>query len=1385
MKTAQPVDALAKELFPEVDIEIGNRAITVLAALGSLARRSPGEPGLMPCRVHSFHRGLAGLWVCMDPNCTELTPSERGGIAGKLYSQPVEVCSCGARVFELYTCRKCGTAYARAYTNDIDNPAFLWSTPGEVFKTHEGFIGSLIPIDLLLEEPLIPQISILKEIDLITGRLNPVSPSGRMRPIYTINLAAMGHNEMMENDDEDGVASVGRSGEFIRCAVCGRNDRGKSPVQDHETKGEQPFQALLTRQISVQPPSQAMPTHLAPLRGRKVLVFSDSRQTAAKLAPKLQDLSMRDALRPLILSGFAKLQSIAKIEQELSLNDIYFALILSSHLPHPNSVRLRPELQRAVGENYQPASDIVARAVKTGILSPNREADLIKLLRKFREEEHPPRSLLKGMLEVVINAYLGFEDLGLATIIEKEEYSDQIDRLPGISGFAENKDQKLALARLWIRSWSKQIWFNYTPGEMWMNEIKGRKNVVPRNIDKYLGDKNARTIFKKEWQSELLKMFTEEMPGKIYRLRASRLSLLLGGEWAYCQSCRSTQRPFPGLNKCINSKCLKNTVARIDPDHDEVFKARKGYYRQTTLEAMKEPPNPPMALIAKEHTAQLNTAQAEDIFSKAELYELLFQDVNIGDISGTGEQPAIDVLSCTTTMEVGIDIGALAGVSLRNMPPARANYQQRAGRAGRRGEAIATVTGYASAGNSHDEHYFQHPELMIRGDVTDPVLALDNYDIVTRHVTAYFLQRYHRDRLKGMIPGERGVQLFEVLDTVDMFKIDSSKLNRNDFRQWLNENQMKLREELEAWIPTELNPEKRQEFIKKAVDKTIKDIDEAIDWQEESATDLNKTNLGSHRQNKTDAKNVSEEDLVESTTEVGEETTPEATSGNDMMLYRLLYKGVLPRYAFPTDVATFYVFNVENTTSFKPIYQYSPSQGLSIALTEYAPGRQITIDNKEWKSGAIYSPMREDRHVAWKKRRLYYECKECQYATTVDYEAALKGNRIDCPACGGLGTFGESRLWIRPPGFAHPVDEHEGTSPDDLPILSYATRAKLTLRTPSFNEWNKLNDQIKVYPVRDHLLVTNRGADNEGYNYCLRCGKIIPVACPNNNVTTSHRKPFPGDRKSDCEGQLAAKGIVLGTDFITDIALISFSLRSSIKLFPGKYGTHVVLRTLCEALVKAVCNRLELEVTELAAEYRPSLTDAGKRGEEAEIFIYDTLPGGAGFSRRMSTMGIDIFIDALSILEKCPAECGTSCYRCLRNFQNKREHSLLDRKSAAKLLRYLLEGELPVGDYSSSDELLYQDLLRQGLTKVTFRRNVKIEVPGIGEIIAPILAEQNGRRRYVIASNSFLTPDVAPTKILEEMNKMNNKIILKEDLLIKKNLPQATLEIIQKLEAPI
>src|SRR5581483_5295293 len=186
-------------------------------------------------------------------------------------------------------------------------------------------------------------------------------------------------------------------------------------------------------------------------------------------------------------------------------------------------------------------------------------------------------------------------------------------------------------------------------------------------LDRWLGSRDTKREFERQWLPLLLELFCEPLGNK-YRMRAANLALEIGGTWAYCQACRTTQRPFPDSSKCVN--CGLDRVVPIDPDQDPVFAARKGYYRASSTRALADPPEAPMAIIAAEHTAQLNAAQSDEVFSKAEAHELLFQDVDL-ELPTAGQQRrvAIDVLSCTTTMEVGIDIGTLSGVALRNMPP--------------------------------------------------------------------------------------------------------------------------------------------------------------------------------------------------------------------------------------------------------------------------------------------------------------------------------------------------------------------------------------------------------------------------------------------------------------------------------------------------------------------------------------------------------------------------------------------------------------------------------------------------------------------------------------------------------------------------------------------
>jgi hypothetical protein len=686
---------------------------------------------------------------------------------------------------------------------------------------------------------------------------------------------------------------------------------------------------------------------------------------------------------------------------------------------------------------------------------------------------------------------------------------------------AGNDSEKLALVRAWLRGWRRSgFWLSSMP-DGWRGTVVQTHSGKFAAMNKLLPNKAEKTAFERTWLPRLLELFTEAVGGNKYRLLGTSLSLQTGGEWAYCEGCRTTQRPFPGRPTCVN--CGRPSARLIDPDADAVFQARKGYYRASTIDVMKTPPVPPMALMASEHTAQLNTAQADQVFSQAEEHELLFQDVDLGADERHLPRTAIDVLSCTTTMEVGIDIGQLSGVALRNMPPARANYQQRAGRAGRRGNAIATVTAFGSA-DSHDEHYFTHSEQMISGAVVDPRLTLHNSEIARRHVTAYLLQRYYQARLADVRPEDISKDkhnLFAVLGTVAEFRAPHRSLNRVDLEHWLRENRLALTAAVDSWLPSELPAGERQELLDTLLDGTLSSIDAAIaegDPHPDAQSDGHAAprNGPGHSTNVEASAGGDDAGVVEVPAELGEEA-PSRLAQAENLLDRLLYKGVLPRYAFPTDVATFYVFDRDQSTLWRPAFRFAPSQGLSIALSQYAPGKDVWVGGRRFRSGALYSPFQGDRFHAWESRRLYFECTECHYAVTVALSEAERGDTRQCPACTGANTLGPARHWLRPPGFAHPATESEETSPDDSPPPSYVTRAKLSAPAPNDEGWSSVTERLRTHAMRQPLLVTNRGPREEGYAYCTQCGVIAPSILPG-DVIGSHQKPYPDERNSACPG---------------------------------------------------------------------------------------------------------------------------------------------------------------------------------------------------------------------------------------------------------------------------
>ena len=247
-----------------------------------------------------------------------------------------------------------------------------------------------------------------------------------------------------------------------------------------------------------------------------------------------------------------------------------------------------------------------------------------------------------------------------------------------------------------------------------------------------------------------------------------QIEVAIEAPWYQCAHCM-TLRPFVLVSHCTS--CGSAEIHALNPSTSDYIRARKGFWRDPVSAASLERVEAALRRISvEEHTAQLSNRDNSKVHATTtEEFELRFRDIRLED----RDRP-IDVLSCTTTMEVGVDIGSLVAVGLRNVPPQRENYQQRAGRAGRRGASVSSVLTYAQNG-PHDSFFFANPAQIVSGQPRNPDVKIDNPKIAKRHVHSYLLQTYFHGFMDehGIAVGGATSALYRALGKAsDFFYVD-------------------------------------------------------------------------------------------------------------------------------------------------------------------------------------------------------------------------------------------------------------------------------------------------------------------------------------------------------------------------------------------------------------------------------------------------------------------------------------------------------------------------------------------------------------------------------------------------------------------------------------
>lgn len=1298
-------DDIAKTMFPEQALDVARAALDCLLALTNAAKDSKKGKVLLPARLHLFMRGIAGMYACVNPGCTNRRSSDADTtLLGRLYAEPRITCDCGCRVFEILTHRDCGAAFFRGFAPTTVSPEFLWNEPAN----HIGQDSQTMPFSEM--ELFLPTTGITPTgtrpvwLQLASGRLSWQNPQDdlRWRLVFVYDQSAS-------------TAGAPAASVFHSCPACARRVRQpgerSSRIMDLRTKGEQPFGHIIKQQLVCQPTDQNKPKEKFPNQGRKVLVFSDGRQKAARLAQSLPQELGSDCFRELLVVGSSQLRTIGKVLDSFPLTKWYtvFVAACSQHhlyLFEKADARILLGHIRHFQNRY--GGDLEYALDNDGITDP--PISFKRML--YKQTCSPLYSLpfLSAGWLAVNRRYLGRNVL------------PRLQAIPNFGALSVVDQEAIVLS--WIHELARDLSIDIAFSDqfrpliaMYNRPTWSHNGRFPRVLQKILADLG---IDHATVSAALVSEISEQTADGGVMLRPSDLSLVVNLEnnWWSCSSCATTT-PMAISGRCPS--CGSQNGRLVDPNTDVYTVSRKGFWR-SQLRKVQDGEAVPLMVHTEEHTAQLTHKDSAQGQTLSEVYELRFQDITVDP----HVEPPIDVLSCTTTMEVGIDIGSLTAVALRNVPPQRENYQQRAGRAGRRGASLSTVVTYCQ-GNAHDNYYFSNVSEIAAGDPRQLYVTIDNEKIARRHVHSYLLQQFFAQM------NIQARDMMQSLGTLQEFFATDGSATKSAFLDWLE-----------------------HQFLLKA-DSCF---DDCIGWLRTGISHVG--NLELWLQNQTRAFIQRLLQLEPIAHEIIQKEVLAQSDDPTTLLDFLFQHSQLPTYAFPTSLSTFAVESWSRESN-RIVRDYAPQQSISRALTEYAPGRLVTIDKNTYRSAVVtanVSPFEVDRAERLfndPTRKPYVFCSSlmCSYVEDAGKEGASRDGH-PCPLC-KTGVLNVKEL-ITPECFlplrGKPVNEL-----DDESEFSFATPAQFPVPMGGANGPLENAQQVGIHGVSGwwndaELVVVNKGDpdSNSGFHVCTKCGIAELATAP--PMGRGHERPYrvqglPGQAlpPTRCNGDIVP--VFLGSRFRSDLLLIQVDVAPPLHTTvshtaPAYLALNDALQTLSESLPLAIAKRYDLDYTEFSAGYR--IRDLGGT-IAAELYLYDTLSGGAGYAQKAGEeIGSILQAEVMQILsceESAQKGCQRSCYRCLRHYHNQFMHTKLDRFLARDLLNWILFGAAPI-----DKEIADQAQMLKGLAEMLQFDGLEVKSHAIVDNFpVPLVVSQGNARVVVGLQHGLLMGPVSATAI--------------------------------------
>lgn len=1174
--------------------------------LGALVQEDD-EPLLRP-KLHYFVQGYQGLGCSLDAK----------GESKVHFDAEAGHDDEGARVFPLVLCRSCGQHYFPLHVEESVNEdgvgvQLTWTaTQGE--RRDEDAGASRVYVTNRLVG--------LDESD--TDAEQPAD-AWLCRICGALHDAKSDHCRNGKCERRGTLVPVVlHKGDMKTCLACGTAAKGYEEVVTPAKSSEAADVTIL---------AQSMLSAMREESLQKLLVFSDNRQDAAFQAGWMEERSRRFRLRHLLYGVLkddpARVWSFQKLtERMVDLAKQQKVLKVEAWDDEDNFTRVRWFLLEEFASTGQRRGSLETLALAEVRLRGTDVGEMTEFYGRWAPRLRVRANELQHLVRLALDYYRRrgvvsdpllrrrWNDRDIEVRKGLVAVSDQYR--PQALVFAKKKDAGGGLLKGWTarngRSGAQEIFRKGVPGgermdtptrdafleELW-EQLKADEILVPVQFAYKHGGK----------------LVPARVQGALHQLNVERLGVILTDRRMLCPACRRAQSVPPPTGTCPEYGCKGELEERgRDDEHFDVWQ-----YTRTEFVPLKP----------REHSAQVPKQTRQKI-------EREFKRETGG---------AFNCLVCTPTLELGVDIGKLEMVLLRNVPPTPANYAQRAGRAGRR-HRIAVVFTHCR-GDSHGRYFFQQPQAMIAGEIRVPAFSMRNEPLIRKHVHSAILTA-----LRGLAATEADRKALD-----DAFPTAVSHWFADVRKEGEDERVFYLKQPRDLSGLARLAAGHRAELVAMLEDVFLRGwpADEAgavaperlARYVDEFEPDLRRHVHGLYDQVQTWRRGLKDLRDIEDGGEALTEEQATLRRRYDYALrtlrdrdrqenYALSFLGVdgfLPGYAMARETVT--------AQCLEPYVEIS--RPAAVALRELTPANHVYANREVFRVRKLrFETLKSDderTRSAVFQRTLVYDRENGRV-----YEkgtAPTEGGRELAPV-----VFPSYRLADAEMNRHRDIDDRE-------PMRRRVAFAIFgsTLPRHAGGQAGKIGPYDCRFLQRHELRLVNLGRPRgDGFTFfpiCASCGATrSPMA------SEGELERFAEDHRK-----------VHGKDTVGSYALHVEFTSDTIQL--GPFKTHGEAANVFESVRIGARHVLDMGTTEVEGFI---LTDE-KAGHW--IIFYDPMPGGSGYLPQIVRYWEAICRRATGVLQKCATQCDTACYSCLKHFYNQRDHDDLNRHEAVNLLADLMQ----------------------------------------------------------------------------------------------------------------